>query len=57
MVDLINAEFGIEAEHERGRPGEFAVLVNNRVAARKRLVRFPSDKEVLSAVRQALSGN
>jgi len=54
VVGLIKEEFGIAAEHERGRPGGFAICVNGSVVARKRLVRFPSDKEVVSAVRQAL---
>lgn len=54
MVELIEEEFGLKAECKQGRLGEFAVLVNDRVVARKKLVKFPSDREVVSAIRQAL---
>ena len=54
MADLIKKELGIEVKLTGGKLGEFAVVVNDRVVARKRLFRFPPGDEVLSAVRQAL---
>lgn len=39
-----------------GDRGEFTVWVGERLVAKKGWVRFPSDKKVLSAVREALAG-
>jgi hypothetical protein len=54
VADLINRELGIQPELIEGDRGEFSVWVGNQVVAKKRLLRFPSDQKVLTAVRQAI---
>ena len=53
MADVIKRDLGIEAKLEEGGRGEFAVVVNGQVVAKKGLFRFPSKKKVLEAVRTA----
>lgn len=55
MAELIKRELGIEPELVEGERGEFTVWVGDRVVAKKGWVRFPSNKKVLAAVRQALA--
>ena len=56
MAELIKRELGIEPELVEGERGEFTVWVGDQVVAKKGWIRFPSDKKVLSAVRQTLAG-
>ena len=56
MADLLKSELGIEAELQQGRPGEFTVLVNNEVIAKKGFLMLPSDQKIIDAVKQALNG-
>ena len=56
MAELIKRELGVEPELVEGDRGEFTVWVGDRMVAKKGWVRFPPDKRVLSAVRQALAG-
>jgi len=56
VADFIKKKLSIEVELKEGRLGEFTVLVNDKVVARKWLFRFPPDDKVLLAVR-AVSAN
>ena len=56
MADLLKTELGIEAELQQGKPGEFTVLVNDEVIAKKGFLMLPSDQKIITAVRQALDG-
>lgn len=56
MADLLKTELGIEAELQQGKPGEFTVLVNNEVIAKKGFLMLPSDQKIIDAVKQALNG-
>ncbi len=56
MAELLKTELGIEAELQQGKPGEFTVLVNDEVIAKKGFLMLPSDQKVITAVRQALDG-
>ena len=55
MAALIETEVGAEPELVEGGRGEFTVWVGDQVVAQKGWVRFPSDKKVLAAVREALT--
>ena len=55
MAALIKTEVGAEPELVEGGSGEFTVWVGDQVVAQKGWVRFPSDKKVLAAVREALA--
>jgi hypothetical protein len=50
---LIKQNLGIEPRLEEGGRGEFSVLVGGQVVAKKGIIRFPSNKKVLEAVRLA----
>ena len=56
MAELIKTELEIEVELQEGKPGEFTVLVNDEVIAKKGFLMLPSDQKVITAVRQALNG-
>jgi hypothetical protein len=56
VAELIKRELGIQPELVEGDRGEFTVWVGDRMVAQKGWVRFPQDKKVLSAVKQALTG-
>ena len=53
MADALRKEPGVEVELANGRRGEFTVLVDGRVVARKGLIFKPSVKKILAAVREA----
>ena len=53
MAALIKKEIGIDPELVEGSRGEFTVWVEDQLVAQKGSHGFPSDKEVLTAVRQA----
>ena len=55
MAALIKRELGIEAKLVEGKTGEFTVLVDDKVVARKGWVRFPGDAKILSAVQQKIA--
>ncbi|HET6373793.1 MAG TPA: hypothetical protein VFG76_10820 [Candidatus Polarisedimenticolia bacterium] len=55
MADLIKRELGHDAVLAEGGRGEFSVLVDGRIVARRRLFGLPSDLKVLEQVRRALS--
>ena len=55
VAELIKKELGINAELKEGDRGEFSVLVNDKVVAKKGMLFFPKDRKVLTAVRQALA--
>jgi hypothetical protein len=56
VTELLKNELGIEAELQQGNPGEFTVLVNDEVIAKKGFLMLPSDQKIIAAVRQALDG-
>ena len=56
MTELLKNELGIEVELNQGKPGEFTVLVNDEVIAKKGFLMLPSDQKIITAVRQALDG-
>jgi hypothetical protein len=54
VAALLKRELGVDTELVEGNTGEFTVWVDEKVVAKKGWVRFPHDKRVLAAVRQAL---
>jgi hypothetical protein len=56
VADLLKTELGIEVELQQGRPGEFTVLVNDEVIAKKGFLMLPSDQKIIDAIKQALNG-
>ncbi len=56
MAELLRRELGVQPELIEGDRGEFSVWVGNQIVAKKRWLRFPSDKKVLTAVRQSIAG-
>ena len=54
MAELLSDRQGIDAAVATGRRGEFSVLVDNRVVARKRWGFYPADENILAAVEAAL---
>ena len=55
MAVLLKKEVGVDPELVEGGRGEFTVWVGDQEVARKGLFGFPSEEEVLSAVRQAFA--
>jgi hypothetical protein len=55
VAELIKKETGVKAELKEGDRGEFSVVVNDKVVAKKGMLFFPKDRKVLTAVRQALA--
>ena len=55
MADLLKRELNLEAALVRGEKGEFSVVVNDQVVARKGWLRFPAPEKILAAVRQAIA--
>jgi hypothetical protein len=55
VAALIKRELGIEAKLVEGNTGEFSVLVDGQVVAKKGWVRFPADTKVLQAVQHYFS--
>lgn len=53
MAAAIKNELGVEPEIVEGARGEFTVWVGERVVARKSGGGFPSDDEIVRAVREA----
>jgi len=55
VADDLKHQFGHDVELIEGDRGEFTVWVNGEVVARKTGDDFPPDREVFSAVKQALA--
>jgi hypothetical protein len=55
VAALIKKEVGVDPEIVEGERGEFTVWVGDDEVARKGLFGFPSEKDVLAAVQQALA--
>ena len=55
MAAVITKQTGIEPELVEGARGEFTVWVGEKVVAQKDETGFPSEKDVLSAVQNALA--
>ena len=55
MAAFIKQELGAESDVVEGDRGEFTVWVGEERVAQKDAHGFPSDDEVLAAVRQALA--
>jgi hypothetical protein len=56
VAALIEEETRVKPEIVEGGRGEFTVWVGDERVAQKTAGEFPSDQEVLSAVRQVLAG-
>lgn len=54
-AQALKRELGIEATLVEGSPGEFTVWVGDTMVAKKKLILFPSEKKIVSAVRAALT--
>lgn len=55
MVEKLREELGIEALLVKGHGGIFTVAVNGKVVAKKTWSGFPTEAEVLEAVRKELA--
>ena len=55
MAALIKDGLGIDSELSEGGRGEFTVWVGDEVVAKKDLQGFPSDEDVLAAVKRAVA--
>lgn len=53
MADALRKESGVEVELVDGNRGEFTVLVDGQVVAKKGLLFKPSVEKVLQAVRES----
>jgi hypothetical protein len=54
VAAAIKKELGIDAELVEGTRGEFTVWAGDRQVAQKRWLRFPTDKSIITAIREAL---
>ena len=54
MAAVLKRDLGVDAELVEGKRSEFTVWVGDAMVAEKSRVAFPSDEEVLAAVRAAL---
>jgi len=50
----LQKELGLDAHLEVGAPGSFIVLVDGQPVAEKRATGFPSEDEIVAAVRRRL---
>jgi hypothetical protein len=53
VADALRKEPGVEVELVNGNRGEFTVLVDGQVVAKKGLIFKPSVEKVLTAVKEA----
>jgi hypothetical protein len=56
VADLIQKETGIKPELVYGDRGEFSVLVDGKIVAKKGMILFPSPAKVVAAVKAELTG-
>ncbi len=54
MAAVLKRDLGVDAELVEGKRSEFTVWVGDAMVAGKSRVAFPSDEEVLAAVRAAI---
>ena len=55
MADALRKESGVEVQLVNGNRGEFTVLLDGRVVAKKGLIFKPSVEKILKAVRETNS--
>lgn len=53
MAALIKEAIGLEPAIVEGARGEFSVRIDDRIVAQKSRTGFPTDDEIIAAVRQA----
>lgn len=53
---MLQKELGLTADLEVGAPGSFVVLVDGEPVIEKKWLSFPSEEEILAAVRGKLQG-
>ena len=51
---MLQKELGVTAELEVGAPGSFVVLVDGETVAEKQWLGFPSEEEILAAVKKKM---
>jgi hypothetical protein len=51
---VLQKELGVTAELEVGTPGSFVVLVDGETVAEKQWLGFPTEEEILAAVRKKM---
>jgi hypothetical protein len=51
---LLQQELGVETELEVGAPGSFIVLVDGEPVAAKQSTEFPTEEEIVAAVRRKM---
>ena len=51
---MLQKELGLTADLEVGAPGSFVVLVDGEPVAQKESLGFPTEDDILAAVRQKL---
>jgi hypothetical protein len=54
-VDVLREELGIDAKLVKGSGGVFTVAVGGTVVAKKAASGFPSEREIVAAVRAAVA--
>jgi hypothetical protein len=54
VAAVVKQELGIDSELVEGQRGEFTVWVGEELVARKDALGFPSEDDVLAAVRKTL---
>ncbi len=54
MAEKIKEKFGLEANLVEGGRGEFTVIVNDELAAKKGWLMIPSDEKILVGVGEKL---
>jgi hypothetical protein len=52
---VLQKELGLTAELEVGAPGSFVVLVEGEPVAEKNFIGFPSEEEIVAAVRKKIA--
>ena len=53
---MLQEELGVTADLEVGEPGSFVVLVDSEPVAEKKALGFPTEEEILAAVRKRIGG-
>jgi hypothetical protein len=51
---VLEKELGLSSELEVGAPGSFVVLVDGEPVAEKKSLGFPTEEEILAAVRRKI---
>jgi hypothetical protein len=54
VAATLERELGVKPDLIEGHLGEFAVFVGDKVVAKKGLIFFPKEKNILNAARKAL---